>query len=356
MKEPTRRHRNSDKPLGRQRQIAAHAIDGPYLEVLRRLDPYLHFKFATIPWLHYLSGAKVEYSVFRKQLAYLRETPNGYIGCPEHQLASPNVDRKTLVYELRERGLNELINRGIIAKRISPDPEAVPPKSKRNHAFALHRSNSYLHEMIVDLGYHAPLIFVTDNDPALRLIDFARLLAHPNVPRETRYSNDPLLIQLKYERLRFDGTPHVIVRQRDDGVSLPVGIPGIQVDRGTETFEQIERHLMHAIEFVEDRHYARHWGFDNCLVPFLFTKEVRKNRAMQFVRLQRGDCTFLLFQTIPDYGLLRHFPRPEHYDRGYQYKEDEPRHPDNIHVFTNPWQRVGHSDFYLNTFDETGAG
>jgi hypothetical protein len=23
--------------------------------------------------------------------------------------------------------------------------------------------------------------------------------------------------------------------------------------------------------------------------------------------------------------------------------------------FTNPWQRVGHPDFYLNTFDEKGA-
>jgi hypothetical protein len=74
---------------------------------------------------------------------------------------------------------------------------------------------------------------------------------------------------------------------------------------------------------------------------------------MQFIRSERGTCSFLLFQTIPDLGLLRHFPRPEHYDRNYQYIEGEPVHPDNIHIFTNPWQRVGHPDFYLNTFDET---
>jgi hypothetical protein len=30
--------------------------------------------------------------------------------------------------------------------------------------------------------------------------------------------------------------------------------------------------------------------------------------------------------------------------------------PDNIHIFTNPSQRVGHPDFYLNTFDDKGAG
>jgi hypothetical protein len=354
MDAPTRRHRASDTPVGRERIIAPADIEGPYLEVLRSLDPYLHFKYATIPWLHYLSRATVEYSVFRKYLGYMRAAPNHYIGCPEQQLASPNVDRKTLVYKLRERGLNELIERGIIAKRTSPEPGAEPPKSQRNHAFALHRSNSYYHEMIVDLGYHAPLRYLVDRDPALRLIGFAELLSHRNVPSATRQNKDPLLVQLKDAQLRFDGTPHVIVRTRADGI-FSIGIPGIQVDRGTETFAQVEQHLLHAIEFVDARHYVRHWGFDNCVIPFLFTKEIRKNRALQFVRAERGACQFLLFQTVPDYGLLRHFPRPAHYDPTYHYQDDEVRHPDNIHVFTNPWQRAGCPDFFLNTFDEIGG-
>ena len=55
------------------------------------------------------------------------------------------------------RSQSELIRRGIVPKRTSPDPEARQPKSRRNHAFALHRSNSYYHEIIVDLGYYAPL-------------------------------------------------------------------------------------------------------------------------------------------------------------------------------------------------------
>ena len=110
--------------------------------------------------------------------------------------------------------------------------------------------------------------------------------------------------------------------------------------------------MAHAIEFVEDRHYQRHWGFDNCLIPFLFTKEVRKNRAMQFVKSEHGTCSFLLFQTIPDLGLQRHFPKPQHYDRAYQFAPDEWVPPDSIHIFTNPWQRVGHPDFRLDTFEE----
>jgi hypothetical protein len=355
MKAPTRRHRSSDKPVGRHRTIAPNEIDERYIEVLRRLEPYHHFKFATIPWLHYLSGIDVEYSVFRKYLGYLRQSPNHYIACPEQQNASPNTPYKTLVYELAERGLNELIRRGIVSKRHSPDPKASPPKSKRNFAFALHRSNSYYHEIIVDLGYFAPLQHLVRSDSQLRLIDFAQLLLHRNVPQHTREAKDPLLIELKSAQLRFDGTPHLMIRKRADGVPLPLGIPGIQVDRGTERFQQVENHLVHAIEFVEERHFERHWGFDSCVIPFLFTQEVRKNRAMQYVRAERGRCAFLLFQTIPDLGLLPHFPKPEHYDRTYHYKEGEPMHPDNIHIFTNPWQRVGYPDFYLNTFDEKGA-
>src|SRR5262249_8675865 len=152
-----------------------------------------------------------------------------------------------------------------------------------------------------------------------------------------------------------DGTPHLLVRKHADRVSLPLGFPGIQVDRGTESFHHVEKHLRHAIEFYEERHYERHWAFDNCVIPFLFTQVVRMNRAMQYIRAERRTCAFLLFQTIPDYGLLHHFPRPEHYDHAYRYKDGEPQHPDNIRIFTNPWHRVGCPDFYLNTFDEKGA-
>ena len=91
------------------------------------------------------------------------------------------------------------------------------------------------------------------------------------------------------------------------------------------------------------------------LIPFLFTEEVRKNRALKFIRDLRGKCSFLLFQTIPDLGLEPHFPKPRHYDRSYQYQDGEWAPPANIHVFTNPWQRVGFPDFHLNTFEEGEA-
>jgi hypothetical protein len=353
MDAPTRRHRSSDKPVRKLRTIAPHQIDQRYLEVLKLLEPYRRFKFLTTPWAHFLSGINVEYSVLRKYLAYLRQAPNRYIRCPEQQLASPNTPYKTLVYELAPRGLGELINRGIVQKRHSLDPDAPPRNSNRHHAFALHRSNSYLHEVIVDLGYYAPLHHLVRSDPSLRLLDFPALLAHQNLPPITRAMSDPLLIQLKSDQLRFDGTPHLIIRMHN-GVNFPLGIPGIQVDRGTERFAQIEKYLLHAIEFIDERHYERHWGFDNCVIPFCFTLEMRKARAMRFVCDVRGAHPFLLFKTIPDIGLLPHFPKPSDYDRKRQREIDKWTPPDNIHVFTNPWSRVGYDDFYFTSFDEKG--
>src|SRR3982750_838921 len=186
-----RRHRSKNNPVGLPRVITPWEIDERYLKVLQLLEPYYHYKFLTIPWLHYLSNVPVEYSVFRKYLGYLREHPNNYLACPEQQLASPNVDRKTLVYELAERGLNELLRRGIIQEHRPADDRGLF-RSKRNFSFALHRSNSYYHEVIVDLGYFAPLHHLVRNSPHLRLMGFERLMQHPNVPEQTREANDPL--------------------------------------------------------------------------------------------------------------------------------------------------------------------
>src|SRR5712691_7546745 len=129
MQTPTRRHRGSSTPIRSLRTIGPYEIDERYIEVLRLLEPYYHYKYVTIPWLHYLSNIKVEYSVFRKYLGYLRQGPNHYLTCPERQNASPNVDRKTLVYALAERGLGELIRRGIVPKHHSAVSDRGPLQS-----------------------------------------------------------------------------------------------------------------------------------------------------------------------------------------------------------------------------------
>lgn len=354
MKCPTRRHRFTATPVSAGRVIRPYEIDERYVGVLQHLEPYHHFKYATIPWLHYLCRPDIEYSVFRKYLGYLREEPNRYVACPEQQLASPNVPYKTLVYQIAERGLTLLRDRGF-ASDTSTSQTAGGKKSKRSRGFAGHRAHSYYHEIIVDLGYYAPLRHLVRTDASLRLVEFAQLRTHVNVPLATRTALDPLLVHLKDASMRFDGTPHVIVRTREDGSRRAVGIPGIQVDRGTETFDLVERHLRHALEYVEERLHERLWAFDNCLIPFLFTKVARQARAMAYLTELRAQCPFILFKTVPDIGLLPHFPNPRHYDPAYRYGDDEWRPPPSIHLFTTPWQRAGCTEFCLNTFKESSS-
>lgn len=349
MQPRTRRHRHSNKPLAGPRVIEPRFLHDRYVRALKWLEPYHYCKYATAPWLHYLTAPNIEYSVFRKHLGYLREDPNNYVGCPDQQLASPNTNYKHLVYELRERGLNELIQRGLATKRVTLDPETRPRKRRRNRAFAYHRANSYYHEIIVDLGYYLPLRYCIAADPALRLIDFGQLLQRPEVPATTRESRDPLLITLRDAEMRFDGTPHIVVRKSSDGKEYSVFLPGIQVDRGTETFAKVETHILHALEFVDGLHYERHWGASNCVIPFLFTKTARKDRALEFLHKHRGTCAPLLFQMIPDLGLEPHFPKPQHYDRSYQHRHGDWAPAETIHIFTRPWQRAGLPDYDLLT-------
>ena len=76
------------------------------------------------------------------------------------------------------------------------------------------------------------------------MIDFADLLQHNKVPIATRESHDPLLITLRSVEIRFDGTPHIIARKGADGEEYSLFLPGIQVDRGTETFAKVEQHIL----------------------------------------------------------------------------------------------------------------
>jgi hypothetical protein len=84
--------------------------------------------------------------------------------------------------------------------------------------------------------------------------------------------------------------------------------------RRTRSAKTFEKHLQPAIEFINDRNSERHWGFDNCLIPFLFTKELRENRAMQICARSARPVAVPFIQdhsrhrtapTFPEAGALR---------------------------------------------------
>ena len=74
--------------------------------------------------------------------------------------------------------------------------------------------------------------------------------------------------------------------------------------------------------------------------------------GFEFLRKQRGSCAPLLFQTIPDLGLLPHFSKPQHYCRTYQHQDGEWVPPETIHIFSRSWQRAGRPNYDLLTLGE----
>ena len=158
-------------------------------------------------------GAKEAYEqAFKLMLRNLFDA--GYLDRPKQQKYSPNSNYKHLVYTRTEKAAR-----------------AVDASASSKQALA-HRSNSYPHELMVDLGFYAPLWYAAAHDPTLRLytahnlisgitfeIRTAQGIQRIAIPNPTRDNPDPFLIQLKNgETMRFGGrspTPTRVIPNRD---------------------------------------------------------------------------------------------------------------------------------------------
>jgi hypothetical protein len=156
-------------------------------ELFELLDPTYGFKYLTSKWAHELIGGNEH--AFKVMLRNLFDA--GYLDRPRQQLYSPNSNYKHLIYERTEKAARAL------------------NRSPGRHALS-HRSNSYPHELLVDLGFYAPLRYAVKHDPALKLYGVTPLLSGDTfeihtgqgkkvlqVPPATRNSDDPFLIKLK---------------------------------------------------------------------------------------------------------------------------------------------------------------
>jgi hypothetical protein len=332
-------------PPRRRRDIrtekAKAVLTERHRDLFRLLDPTFDFKYLTSKWAHEFIGGNEH--AFKVMLRNLFDA--GYLDRPRQQAYSPNSNSKHLVYERTDkavRALGEGFNR---------------------HALS-HRSNSYPHEFLVDLGFYAPMRYAVKHDPALELYGPRSLLSGYTVnvqrrsrsgritgamsmqfPLSTREDDDPFLITLQGgETMRFDGTPFVLERKLSDGSTSVIFVPGIEVDRKTEGLRSVNpknparttltRHIVQIAQFFRERAFMRHYGFHMMMVPIITTNETHTRNAMAFVEQEIGPCKYLLFKTLPDLALEPHFPKP------------------SADFFATPWMRVGHRPFNLATFEE----
>ncbi len=314
---------------GVDRIIKPAALTRNDLAKLAVLEPSLQFKFLTTQALHALCGG--DYARLVKRCTLLRVHGNQYIRLPKGQRASPNTGYKNFVYELASAGRNALQQAGV------PMLEAA------------HRSNSYYHEIITDLGFYLPLRLAVDADSSLRLITASMLLEHDLTPAPTRRNyTDPFGFRLDpynpdSKIRRFDGPPFVLVRLKPDATWDNLCVPGIEVDRNanegiTSNVERttIASHIAEIVQFRERGLHDRYLGFGNKIfVPVLISgetlaqAETHMRNVMHWVQRTYGAIGYIGFQVVPDIGLLEHFPDP------------------SGNIITSAWKRVGHPDLFM---------
>jgi hypothetical protein len=199
---------------------------------------------------------------------------------------------------------------------------------------AKHRSHAFAHEFNIDMGFYLPLMVAVKEDPALTLIDTRAFLDHPNTPRAARESQHPFQVSIGDERVILDGRP-VVLKYNETALC----IPGLQHERSTKGVRvkdpdrsSVGKHLRHAIAAHEQRIYEKHYGFDNFLLPFIFTNDAQMHLALQYIlELRPNGVPFIICKTIPDLAYEAAFPKP------------------SSELLLSPWQRAGHPQF---TFSE----
>lgn len=303
----------------KRRDSRDHSNDARVTErdiaLFKLLDPFNAFKFLTSVWLHRFVGGNE--TAFKHRLRKLYD--NAFLDRDPEQKHTENFDYKHTVYSLGPAGKRALEKVGYVCRP------------------ATHRSREYSHEFLVDTGFYAPMRAAAEEQQGFSVLTVSDLLAHDNVPKETRESREPLVVKLDNDKVTLDGAP-VLLKRTVRGEQRVICIPGIQVERGTKgvrvkdlTRSSVGKHLRHAVEAKESNAYRRHFGFDNMILPFIFTSETQTALAMDYLKEFRPrGCAYIVFKTIPDLAYQRHFPKP------------------SSDFFTSPWLRVGHAPFVFN--------
>lgn len=292
-------------------------LSGRHTLICQLLDPFLSFKYLTIPWLvEFVGGYHTD---IRKTLRQMSLEPNNFLYKPEDQLRTINVDAKTFIFALADRGFNELLDRGMAYPHCDY-------KSKRQHANSRHRAKSFFHECGVDMGFYAPLFYHSMySEGNFHVLDFATLY-QMEYPDLTKSDPDPFPFKLDSNTtMRLDGAPFVIEYDNRHTCFL-----GIQWDMGTKTNARLEEQLDQAVTLLKRKDLWR-WGFDNLMIPFVLMSERRRKHAKDYLEKKYGSVGQILLGLGRDWSVMEHYPKP------------------NDEIIRAPWQRAGYKDFYLST-------
>jgi hypothetical protein len=289
-------------------QLSAH--DVAIFEVLAR------YRYLSADYIHALVGGSFKYLTHR--LGTLSREPNLFLVRPVQQRANAAANHSYLIYELDQRSIREMQERGLALQR------PRPPASFAHELMACQIMASF------ELGAR---------QPGARLITWSDILGSRNLPETTRSSARPFHIPVRFE----DADAHAVADAQPFGIERSIGgqrsyyfCPGIEADCGTEPINasdfarsSIYRKFALYLAIEAQGIHRAHFGFPNFYVPFITTNAARlasMMAALERITEGRGSKMFL-FKTFP---ACTSFERPP---------------PPTGHMLTEDWQRVGHPPF-----------
>ena len=292
--------------------IVARVVDTD-IAILRALSDY---RYLPADYIAALTGRSL--SATQARLEILCREPNCYIVRPLQQRSSAAANTRRLIYELDDRGGEELRAHGREWQR---------RKVVRNFA----------HELMA-CTIAASFELGAKSDSRIRIIHWADLLASPQFPAATRLLPSPYAIPFvrenRPEHIVPDWRPFVI--ERNFATRSYLFVAGFEADCGTEPLDardddrtSIRSKFAAYLACLQQDVPRRHFGAQTFMAPFVTTSETRMRAMIDLLaRMQPGELARrFLFKHAPAFAAT-----------------DKPA-PATGHMLTEPWQRAGFPPF-----------
>jgi hypothetical protein len=312
-----RRARNSrwsrEPKLNKARHPIIARLSEDDLAILTLLGRY---RYLPSDYLAALTGRSLPALQARLEILYRK--PNAYINRPHQQRANADANTTRLIYELDDKGADELRDRGLTYSR---------KKYLRNFA----------HELMA-CTIAASFEIGANRNNALRILSWQQLIDSPQMPDATKQLANPQVLTFErdsqIERLASDWRPFVV--ERNLGSKSYAFVFGFEADCGTEPLDTADAERTSIrnkfIAYLSALHQdvpRQQFGATTFLIPFVTTTRARMHSMMELLqRLGPGALSKrFLFKHIPSFTS---FEKPA---------------PATGHMLLEPWQRAGLGPF-----------
>ena len=291
------------------------------IEIFRLLARY---RYLPSDYIHAFVGGNAK--ALSRRLNLLSRKPNLYLARPHQQRESASANHRPLIYELDERSVRLLRERG-----------TSPPAKSSSRYFA--------HELMT-AQIMASFELGTKEHSHVRLITWSEIPSREHTPSSTRESPSPASIPVTFSmrgeehslKLTADAQPFGLEERVVGGSRSYLFFPGIETDFGTEPLDttdadrsSLAKKFAAYTAIAKQGIYRSHIGFPNFLVPIITSSTARMHSMMRLLEKMTDGHGSKLF-------LFKMFPRFTSFDTPPKA---------GGHMLSEPWHRVGHPPLLL---------